>query len=165
MHGAKSGVSFTTLTIDTPIYLNFLLARFLSLGGRTQRASLQHVSQAAEGAYTGGAAPDALIVCAGIGARTLGGVDDTDVYPIRGQTVLLRAPWIRFGRTMSNKQGLWTYIIPRRSGDVRPYRFYCVGVSPDFSLIAWSGHCRRHKGRQRLVGTIAYNASLQEVII
>lgn len=132
LHGAKSGVSFTTLTIDTPIYLNFLLARFLSLGGRTQRAALQHISQAVEGAYTGGAVPDALIVCAGIGARTLGGVEDTDVYPIRGQTVLLRAPWIRFGRTMSSKQGLWTYIIPRRSGDVSPHCFILLNVAFPF---------------------------------
>jgi len=48
----------------------------------------------------------------------LGGVEDKDVYPIRGQTVLLRAPWIKFGRAISSKTGLWTYIIPRRSGDI-----------------------------------------------
>lgn len=61
-----------------------------------------------------------MIVCAGLGARTLGGVEDENVYPIRGQTVLVRAPWIRFGRTMSGngEEAVWTYIIPRRSGDV-----------------------------------------------
>lgn len=62
------------------------------------------------------------MVCAGLGARTLGGVEDKDVYPLRGQTVLLRAPWVRFGRSFTGVSGegkdVWTYIIPRRSGDV-----------------------------------------------
>ncbi|TFK49356.1 D-aspartate oxidase [Heliocybe sulcata] len=120
-----AGVEFTTLTIDTPIYLNYLLSRFLAKGGAIVRGSVQHISQVVEGgarvfagAKCAGTSVDAIVVCAGIGARLLGGVEDKDVYPIRGQTVLLRAPWIRFGRTMSSKDGLWTYIIPRRSGDV-----------------------------------------------
>ncbi|THH09578.1 hypothetical protein EW145_g1927 [Phellinidium pouzarii] len=115
---ALSGVAFTTLTIDVPVYLTFLIERFRKLGGRTQRASVQHISQLATGAYTSGERPAAIVVCAGIGARALGGVEDKDVYPIRGQTVLLRAPWVRSGSTLSGKDGLWTYIIPRRSGDV-----------------------------------------------
>ncbi|TDL21987.1 nucleotide-binding domain-containing protein [Rickenella mellea] len=114
--GSKSGVSFTTLTIDSPVYLNYLLSLFLSRGGRVQRAAIQHISQVAEGAFC--RAPNAIVICAGMGARTLGGVEDKDVYPIRGQTVLLRAPWIRFGVTQSSLDGLWTYVIPRRSGDV-----------------------------------------------
>ncbi|KAI5117888.1 hypothetical protein M0805_002279 [Coniferiporia weirii] len=116
--GSMSGVAFTTLTIDTPVYLPYLLALFRELGGRTQRSSVHHLAQLAEGAYTDGERPAALVVCAGIGARSLGGVEDKDVYPIRGQVILLRAPWVRFGRTQSSKDGLWTYIIPRRSGDV-----------------------------------------------
>jgi hypothetical protein len=66
---------------------------------------------------------DAVVVCTGLGSRMLGGVEDKDVYPIRGQTVLLRAPWVRFGRTMGSKDGYWPYIIPRRSGDVRDFKF------------------------------------------
>lgn len=57
-----------------------------------------------------------LIICAGLGARTLGGVEDRDVYPTRGQTVVIRAPWVRTGRSLTGKR--WVYIIPRRSGDV-----------------------------------------------
>lgn len=41
------------------------------------------------------------------------------MFPIRGQTVLVRAPWVKFGRTISSKDGLWTYIIPRKGGTVR----------------------------------------------
>ncbi len=118
-HDSKCGVSFTTVTIDSPIYLNYLLSHFLALGGRVQRAFVQHISQVIDGAFTSPRKPDAVVVCTGIGTRSLGGVDDKDVYPIRGQTVLLRAPWITFGRTLSSLDGLWTYIIPRRSGDVR----------------------------------------------
>ncbi len=126
MSGAQTGISFTTLTIDTPVYLNYLLSRFLARGGKIVRGAVQHLSQIIEGGahvFSPGHARktdiDALVVCPGLGARTLGGVEDKDVYPVRGQVVLLRAPWIKFGRTASHlPSSLWTYIIPRRSGDV-----------------------------------------------
>ena len=108
--------SFTTVGIDTPVYLPYLLSRFLARGGNLIRNSLQHISQVIEGALTP-FKPDALVVCVGIGARFLGGVEDKDVYPIRGQTVLIRAPWVKSGRTIYRKDDV-TYIIPRRSGDV-----------------------------------------------
>ncbi|KAI1797963.1 D-amino-acid oxidase [Ganoderma leucocontextum] len=124
--GAASGTSFTTVNIDTSVYLPYLLARFLSRGGSIVRGSVQHVSQVIEGGpglFRRGRADfepiDALVVCPGLGARTLGGVEDKDVYPVRGQVAVIRAPWIRSGRTLSHhEQGLWTYVIPRRSGDV-----------------------------------------------
>lgn len=108
--------SFTTLSIDPPVYLPYLLSRFLAQGGSLVRSSLQHISQVLEGALTP-FRPDALVVCVGIGARFLGGVEDKDVYPIRGQTVLIRAPWVKFDRGFYQKDEA-TYIIPRRSGDV-----------------------------------------------
>lgn len=93
---------------------------------------MQHLSQVAEGGahvFTPGRASkypvDAIVACPGLGARTLGGIEDPDVFPVRGQVVLIRAPWIKFGRTASHAaDGLWTYIIPRRSGDVRVPRSY-----------------------------------------
>ncbi|KAF8265939.1 D-amino-acid oxidase [Lactarius quietus] len=122
---AVSAVSFSALNINTPAYLPYLLARFLGLGGRIVRASVQHIVQVLEGgveAFAGGefkARPvDAMIICVGLGARTLGGVEDKDVYPVRGQTVLLRAPWIEGGRSLVVESGAKTYIIPRRDGTV-----------------------------------------------
>ncbi|KAH9053180.1 nucleotide-binding domain-containing protein [Lactarius vividus] len=122
---AVSAVSFSTLNINTPAYLTYLLARFLSRGGRIVRASIQHVAEVLEGgveAFTGGkskARPvDALIICVGLGARTLGGVEDKEVYPVRGQTVLLRAPWIEGGRSLVVESVAKTYIVPRRDGTV-----------------------------------------------
>ena len=124
--GAKSGCTFSTLTFDAPKYVNYLLARFLSRGGRIVRGKVGHVKQIIEGGpdlFARGQASatpvDAIVVCAGLGARNLGGVEDKDVYPVRGQVLLLNAPWVRFGRTAShNEDGLWTYIIPRRNGEV-----------------------------------------------
>ena len=116
VEGTVLMTSFTGLSIDPPVYLPYLLSRFLARGGSLIRSSIQHISQVLEGALTP-FKPDALVVCVGIGARFLGGVEDKDVYPIRGQTVLIRAPWVKFGCTVHGK-GETTYIIPRRSGDV-----------------------------------------------
>ncbi|EJD46855.1 D-amino-acid oxidase [Auricularia subglabra TFB-10046 SS5] len=117
VQGSQDGVAFTTVTIDIPKYLPYLLARFLGRGGQVIRARVQHIDQVLQGAF--GPTPEAIFICAGLGARFLGGVEDKDVFPIRGQVVLIRAPWIKFGRTLSSAvSGLWTYIIPRRSGDV-----------------------------------------------
>jgi len=126
MPGTVGGVSFNTVTIDVPGYLNYLLSRFLASGGSLIRGTVQHIDQVIEGGagvFSSGkkSAPaiDAVVVCAGLGSRTLGGVEDKAMYPMRGQTVLLRAPWINFGRTLGDAgTGVWTYIIPRRSGDV-----------------------------------------------
>jgi glycine/D-amino acid oxidase-like deaminating enzyme len=121
--GNLSAVSFTTVTIDVPVYLNYLLCRFLARGGAIVRGSVQHIDEVIEGGTRGFSRArvhtpvNAVVVCAGLGARTLGGVEDKNVFPLRGQTVLLRAPWIKFGRTITSAG--WSYMIPRRSGDVR----------------------------------------------
>lgn len=81
---------------------------------------------------------DAVVVCTGIGARFLGGVEDSEVFPIRGQTVIVRAPWVRFGITASgskdeNGEEVFTYVIPRRSSDVSLVLFFgFFGLVVDF---------------------------------
>ena len=92
------------------------------------RGSVQHINEVIEGgpriysrAKNLSPEVDAVVVCAGLGARTLGGVEDKAMFPIRGQTVLLRAPWIRSGMSLYSENGEGTYIIPRSSGDVRVF--------------------------------------------
>lgn len=63
--------------------------------------------------------PAGIIACPGIGARFLGGIEDKDVYPVRGQTILLRAPWIKYGRTLSCADGTYVYMMPLCTGNVR----------------------------------------------
>ncbi|KAK7036572.1 cytochrome p450 [Paramarasmius palmivorus] len=122
--GSVEGVSFTTVTIDVPVYLNYLLARFCGNGGTLTRGRVDHIAQVVEGGIgmfgaTSSMPPDAIIVCNGLGARSLGGVEDKTMFPIRGQTVLLRAPWFSYMPVLyvSGKDQL-PYAIPRRSGDV-----------------------------------------------
>ncbi|KAF8600607.1 D-amino-acid oxidase, partial [Ceratobasidium sp. AG-I] len=116
--GSDSAFSFTTVTIDTTVYLPYLLSTFLGKGGSVVRTKVMHVSQVAQGSPNSTADIDVIVVCAGLGARSLGGVEDKSMYPIRGQVVLIRAPWVKFGRTQSNADNTWTYVIPRQSGDV-----------------------------------------------
>lgn len=123
--GAESGLTYNTVNTDVPKFLNWLYFRFLSKGGQVIRGSVQHISQIIEGGA--GAfdkakkpgTPDGIVICAGLGARFLGGVEDKDVYPMRGQVLLIRAPWVKNCMSMSGGSGrIWTYVIPRRSGDV-----------------------------------------------
>lgn len=121
------------MTINVPAYLNYLLSRFLAGGGTIIRGAVQHITELIEGGpeiYTRSRVSSppvsAVVVCAGLGARSLGGVEDKNVYPVRGQTVLLRAPWVKSGCTLSSADGPWTYVIPRSSGDVC---VFTVGVN------------------------------------
>lgn len=127
MHGARRGYSYSTYTVDPPLYLEYLLSRFLARGGAIFRGKVQHIKQILDGGVDAivhghaSAEPiDALVVCAGLGARTLGGVEDQTIYPNRGQVVLLEAPWITEAFRMSDSTGGdQTYVIPRKSGIVR----------------------------------------------
>jgi hypothetical protein len=90
--------------------------------------------------------PAAIVVCPGLAARFLGGVEDKDMYPIRGQTLLLRAPWVREGHTLTAENGVRVYTIPRRGGDVSMHSHL---LSADARHA--SAHHRRYEGRRRLV--------------
>lgn len=117
--GATRGWTFTTFTLYPPAYLNWLLDRFLTNGGTMVHAQLQHVSQAVHGGISGlPQKPDAIVACIGLGARFLGGIEDKKVYPIRGQTITLKAPWVKYGRTLSGADGSYFYLMPRVNGDV-----------------------------------------------
>ncbi|KZT68390.1 D-aspartate oxidase [Daedalea quercina L-15889] len=124
---AKSGYSYTTYSVDPALYINYLLSRFLSGGGIVVRGDVKHVSQVVEGGvdlFTRGTAAatriDALVVCAGVGARSLGGVEDEAVYPSRGQVIILNTPWITEAVRLSDSTGAGaqTYVVPRRDGTV-----------------------------------------------
>lgn len=71
-----------------------------------------------------GATPAAVVNCTGLGSLTLGGVEDSKLFPTRGQVVRVRAPWIRSGWTRQvgsldgGEGGQRTYVIPRCTGDV-----------------------------------------------
>ncbi|KAJ7822297.1 hypothetical protein B0H14DRAFT_3146433 [Mycena olivaceomarginata] len=135
-NGVASGVTFTIFFIDVPQYLAYLWHRFFFLGSRAFRYKLSSLSDLLspttlkfEPVGRDGIIADttpgfssfnssAFVNCTGLGVLSLGGVNDTTMFPTCGETVLLRAQWITSGIKYSWKNGDLTYIIPRGSGVV-----------------------------------------------
>ncbi|KIK68281.1 hypothetical protein GYMLUDRAFT_153595 [Collybiopsis luxurians FD-317 M1] len=119
---AQHTVSFTSLTMDVSPYLAKLVKIFSSLGGKVNRAKLSSLRDVIDLAAP--ETPQAIFNCTALGSRTLGDVMDDEMYPIRGQVVVLNAPWVKEGRTRQvgkldgGEGGERTYIIPRKSGQV-----------------------------------------------
>ncbi|KAL8803882.1 MAG: hypothetical protein Q9200_006044 [Gallowayella weberi] len=84
-----NGHAFTTVCINTAIYLPWLASQCLLKGVVFKRANLNHISDAANIHHSGKKA-DVIVNCTGLSARKLGGVEDQNMMPIRGQTVLVR---------------------------------------------------------------------------
>lgn len=84
--GYCDGYVFSTPIIEMPIYLPWLMEQFRSLGGTIVQREC--VSLADVSSY------HSLIVnCSGLGAHSL--VNDSTLYPIRGQIVRVAAPMAR----------------------------------------------------------------------
>ncbi|GBB86078.1 hypothetical protein RclHR1_12520007 [Rhizophagus clarus] len=120
--GIEFGVTYKTVSINPSTYLNYLLNTFISLGGTMQRVSLSHLNECIK------SDTDVVINCSGIHARTLGGVEDPEVYPSRGQTVIVQLPhvnWTFLRHYAESNIGMpsdgsieMTYVIPRENGEV-----------------------------------------------
>jgi hypothetical protein len=88
--GRPYGYTYSSFLINAPAYLRFLSSEARRLGIRMIR---RRVASLAELYNLPGVGPVDLVVNAsGLGAATLIGLEDRDVYPARGQTVLVRAP-------------------------------------------------------------------------
>ncbi|KAI4272835.1 MAG: hypothetical protein LQ337_005024 [Flavoplaca oasis] len=85
----SNGHAFTSVCINTAIYLPWLASQCLSKGVVFKRANLKHVCDASGIHHTGRKA-DLVVNCTGLSASELGGVEDQNMMPIRGQTVLVR---------------------------------------------------------------------------
>ncbi|KAL8699291.1 MAG: hypothetical protein Q9224_001479 [Gallowayella concinna] len=84
-----NGHAFTSVCINTAIYLPWLVSQCLLKGVVFKRANLVHISDASKIHHSGRKA-DVVVNCTGLSARKLGGVEDQNMMPIRGQTVLVR---------------------------------------------------------------------------
>jgi D-amino-acid oxidase len=87
--GIESGTSFTSVCINTAIYLPWLVGQCLKNGAVFKRAVFKHISEAALAHHSGKKA-DLIVNCTGINACRLGGVNDKNVIPARGQIVVVR---------------------------------------------------------------------------
>lgn len=103
-HGFAAGYIFSAPVIEMPIYLGYLVERFLRLGGQIEQRTLSTIDQAL-------AVAELVINCAGLGAREL--VGDHTLVPIRGQVVRVAQAGVeRFILDDYGPDGV-TYIIPR----------------------------------------------------
>ena len=102
--GYRDGYAFTVPVIEMPVYLAYLLDRFIAASGAVEERPVSSLYEAANG-------HQAIVNCAGLGAREL--MDDGDMVPIRGQIVRVRNPGLeRFLLDEGNPEGI-TYVVPR----------------------------------------------------
>ncbi|KAL0929230.1 FAD dependent oxidoreductase [Colletotrichum truncatum] len=86
--GVTSGCEFTGICINTAIYLPWLVGQCRKLGVVFRRGTVNHISDLKNMHHSGKKA-DIIVNTSGLGALKLGGVEDTDMMPIRGQIVLV----------------------------------------------------------------------------
>ena len=115
--GWNHGLAWEAFTLNAPLYLNYIADKLKSHGVPFIR---QRVSALDEAYDIPGIGPvDLVINATGLGAQTLIGVQDTKVFPARGQTVLVKAPNVKtnYGCRDQNflPKGESMYIIPRPS--------------------------------------------------
>ncbi|KAI5968007.1 IFG3 [Candida margitis] len=86
--GAAFGITFLSWNFNCPKFLMNFKIYLEQQGVQVVRKHLGHIVQA----Y----GPDTKLVfnCTGLGARSLGGVEDKNMYPARGQVVVIKAPHI-----------------------------------------------------------------------
>jgi D-amino-acid oxidase len=104
--GFRTGLRYTVPIIDMPVYLEYLLDRFLESGGRLRLHPIRELAEAA-------GAAEVVVNCAGLGARGL--ALDPGVRPVRGQTVVVANPGLD-GVFVDDSPGsdLSTYIVAHR---------------------------------------------------
>ena len=101
--GYRDGHSFTAPVVEMPVYLRYLMDRFIDGGGYVERRAISSLEEVGDGRV--------VVNCAGLGAREL--VGDASLEPIRGQIVRVRNPGLeRFMLDEENPEGV-TYVIPR----------------------------------------------------
>lgn len=79
----QSGVTYLTMACEPIKYLPYLLQQFMKHGGTLKREKVHHLEQLL--GY------DLIVNCCGLGAADLNG--DTQMRPVRGQVVRVKAPW------------------------------------------------------------------------
>lgn len=99
--GYADAWTFVAPVIDMPVYLTWLRGRVEELGGTITRLSLHVLPDTGE---------DVVVNCTGIGSRLLAG--DHEVFPVRGQVVLLDGT--ELDRWFLDESGP-TYVVPRTS--------------------------------------------------
>jgi D-amino-acid oxidase len=78
---ARIAIEHTTVVMTPSVYIQWLHDRLATRGVRFVRAAVTSIAEVEAGNY--GTKPDVIVNATGVGAKSLGGVMDTDVEPIR----------------------------------------------------------------------------------
>lgn len=82
----KYGLSYTSISLESSKFLPYLLKEFKEAGGEVVQRKITTLIDLSEDI-------DVIINCSGLGAREL--VNDHKMYGLRGQILLVKAPWIK----------------------------------------------------------------------
>lgn len=112
-----SAIGFTSVCINTALYLPYLASRCLAARCTLKRGIISHITSAAS-LHSSGRPASIIINCTGLGARKLGGVEDAAVVPVRGQITIVRNdPKIMSGVSGTDDgEDECTYIMHRAAG-------------------------------------------------
>jgi D-amino-acid oxidase len=167
------GVQYDTLSVNAPQYCVHLSQQFKSLGGTISRQSIGSVDQAFSSSPDGKSA-EIIVNATGLGAKSIAGVEDPLVYPIRGQTLLIKSPVpdSEARCTMdSSDHDIPAYIIPRPGGEAILGGCYGIGswdlsVDPQLAQRILK-HCFRldprisHDGTVEGIHVLRHNVGLR----
>lgn len=115
--GIDSATAFTSVCINTAIYLPWLVSQCLRNGVVFKRAVLKHICEVSQLVQCG-LKVDVVLNCTGLMASVLGGVEDKTVVPARGQIVVVRndaGKMMDFSGT-DDEDGDACYIMTRAAG-------------------------------------------------
>ena len=99
----KNAWCYSTFVMPCTPYLSWQMTQFKTNGGTVIQKKLKNL-QELDGVY------DVVVNCSGLGSREL--VNDHKVYPVRGQAVLVNAPWVKHSMTVEIGDQV-TYLYPR----------------------------------------------------
>jgi D-amino-acid oxidase len=103
--GRDGGWAFTAPVVEMPVYLDWLVGQVGEAGGSITRLNLHGLPR------TGDGGPQAVVDCAGIGAKFL--ADDPTVHPVQGQVVVVEQVGLeRWWLDGTSTEGP-TYVVPR----------------------------------------------------
>ncbi|GAA5936865.1 FAD-dependent oxidoreductase [Sporobolomyces koalae] len=107
------GVEFDTLSVHAPKYCQHLAHQLRSNGVTIERRYVKSIDEA----FDCFGRVDIVVNATGLGAKSIAGVEDDRVQPIRGQTVLIKSDCVRCTMDTSDPTSA-AYVIPRPGGEV-----------------------------------------------
>jgi len=115
--GYNYGLQYKTVSLRPAQYLPWIKEQLTSRGITFVKKYLRSIDEAL--AFSDSPNDCVIINATALGARSLIGVQDLEVYPIRGQTIVVDAPTVKEHIIDNSSHGTnSTYIIPRPDGTV-----------------------------------------------